>query len=72
MPYIDAYEIVTGDIIAPGGMYAARGYVTDVTAPTHPLTESAGAVVVWVDYLNGHAVRPVTLFPERTVWRDNA
>jgi len=69
--YVKPHEISQGDTVAPGGMFASRGVVTDVTEPSHGVAAAYGALVVWVDYRNGHAPRPVTLFPEREIWHDD-
>jgi len=67
--YVSPDEIAVGDTVAPGGMFAARGLVTDITEARHPLAGAAGAVVLWVDYLQGGRIHPITRFPWHTIYR---
>jgi hypothetical protein len=70
MPYVTPADVNVGDVIAPGGMFAARGIVVEIREPSHALAAYHGAIVVDVDYGNGHRPRPVTLWPDLPVWRD--
>ena len=72
MTYVRPGDIAAGDTVAPGGMFAARGVVTDITDSSSGVARQYGALVLWVDYLNGRGSRPVTLFPHHDIWRDES